>query len=61
MSPFDEGVAAAQTGMSKDDNPYEPGTGAHSDWNAGYKSAVEADEAMELDDDTNRGLHEKDP
>jgi hypothetical protein len=49
MTPFDEGVAAARTGMSKDDNPYRPGTEAHSDWNAGYKSAAEAAEATEPD------------
>ena len=49
MSPFDQGVAAAQTGMSKDDNPYQWGTAAYSDWNAGYESVVEADEATKLD------------
>lgn len=53
MSAFDEGVAAATTGMRKDDNPYKPGTAAYSDWNAGYKSAIDADEATELDDDPN--------
>ena len=26
MSPFDEGVAAAETGMQMDANLYEPGT-----------------------------------
>jgi hypothetical protein len=51
MSPFDQGVVAAETGMSKDDNPYQPGTGAYSDWNAGYESVVEADEATKLDDE----------
>jgi hypothetical protein len=49
MSPFDQGVVAAETGMSKDDNPYQPGTSAYSDWNAGYESVVEADEATRLD------------
>ena len=53
MSPFDEGLAAAQTGMRKDDNPYKPGTTEHSDWIAGYQSAVDVDEATELDDDPN--------
>ncbi len=51
MSPFDEGVVAAETGMSKDDNPYRPGTDAHSDWNAGYEAAVEANEANKLDNE----------
>jgi hypothetical protein len=51
MSPFDEGVVAAETGMSKDDNPYPKGTAAHSDWDAGFASCVEADEATELDHD----------
>ena len=51
MSPFEEGVMAAQTGMSKDDNPYQLGTSAYSDWNAGYESVVEADEATKLDDE----------
>jgi hypothetical protein len=51
MSPFDEGVVAAETGMSKDDNPYRPGTDAHSDWNAGYEASVEANEANKLDDE----------
>ena len=61
MSPFDEGLAAATTGMGKDSNPYERGTSAYSDWNAGYASAVEADEATELDDDPNhRGPYSKD-
>jgi hypothetical protein len=49
MSPFDQGVMAAETGMSRDDNPYKPGTDAYSDWNAGYDSAIEADEATEPD------------
>jgi hypothetical protein len=47
--PFEEGVAAAETGMSKDDNPYAPDTSAHSDWQAGYESATDAHEATELD------------
>jgi hypothetical protein len=51
MSAFDEGVVAAETGMSKDDNPYTPGTASHSDWDAGFASCVEADEATELDHD----------
>ena len=51
MSPFDRGVAAAETGMSKDDNPYREGTTAYSDWNAGYPAVVEADEAIELEHD----------
>ena len=51
MSPFDEGVVAAETGMSKDDNPYQKGTAAHSDWDAGFASCKEADEATELDHD----------
>ena len=51
MSPFDRGVAAAEMGMSKDDNPYQKGTTAYSDWNAGYAAAVEADEAIELEHD----------
>jgi hypothetical protein len=42
---------SAETGMSRDDNPYKPGTAAHSDWNGGYDSAREADEATELDHD----------
>jgi hypothetical protein len=50
MSPFDRGVMAAETGMSKDDNPYRPGTSAYSDWNAGYETAVEANEATQPDD-----------
>jgi hypothetical protein len=49
MSAFDEGVVAAETGMRKDDNPYEKATQAHSDWDAGYDSAVEAHRATELD------------
>jgi hypothetical protein len=49
MKPFDEGVVAAETGMSRDDNPHKPGTAARSDWNAGYDSAVEAHRATELD------------
>ena len=51
VSPFDEGVMAAETGMSKDDNPYKPGTSAYSDWNAGYEFATDADEATELDNE----------
>jgi ribosome modulation factor len=49
MSPFDKGVLAAETGMSRDDNPYQRGTQAYSDWNAGYDSAVDAREATKLD------------
>lgn len=49
ISPFDDGVAAAETGMSKEDNPYQQGTAAWSDWNAGHDTASEAHEATELD------------
>jgi hypothetical protein len=49
MSPFEQGVMAAETGMSRDDNPYERGTLQHSDWNAGYDTGVDADEATKLD------------
>jgi hypothetical protein len=51
MSPYDQGVVAAKTGMHKDNNPYKTGTDAHSDWNAGFESALEADKAITLDDD----------
>ena len=51
MNPFDEGVMAAETGMSRDDNHYPPTSAAHSDWNAGYQSAVEAHDATMTDDD----------
>ncbi|WP_157813696.1 ribosome modulation factor [Sinorhizobium meliloti] len=51
FTPFDEGVTAAETGMSKEDNPYQPGTPQHSDWDAGYDAAMEADEATKLDDE----------
>lgn len=51
MAPFEEGVMAAEMGMSKDDNPYKPGTAQYSDWNAGYDSATEAHEATEADDE----------
>ena len=51
MSPFDEGVAAARTRMSRDDNPYDKDSAAYSDWNAGYDSAVEAHDATESDID----------
>jgi hypothetical protein len=54
MSPFDEGVLAAETGMARDDNPYKPGTDAHSDWNAGYDAAVDADEATRPDESSSR-------
>lgn len=51
MSPFDEGVAAARTRMAEEDNPYPKDTLAHSDWAAGYRSAVEAHDATDTDDD----------
>ena len=51
MAAFEEGVMAAEVGMSKDDNPYKPGTAEYSDWNAGYESAMEAHDATELDDE----------
>ena len=51
MSPFDEGVVAAETGRPKEDNPYAKGTAAHSDWNAGYAAATEAHDATKLDDE----------
>lgn len=61
MSPFDEGVAAATAGKRRDDNPHKPGTAAHSDWDAGYASGRDADEATELDDDPNhRGPYAED-
>ena len=51
MAAFEEGVMAAEMGMSKDDNPYKPGTAEYSDWDAGYESAMEAHDATELDDE----------
>jgi len=51
MSPFDAGVLAAETGMGRDQNPHKRGTAAHSDWNAGYDSGKEADDATKLDHD----------
>ena len=51
MSPFDEGVLAAETAMSRDQNPYKRGTAAYSDWNAGYDFGKDADEATKLDHD----------
>jgi hypothetical protein len=51
MSPFDAGVLAAETGMSRDQNPHKRGTSAYSDWNAGYDSGKEADDATKLDHD----------
>jgi|SwirhirootsSR3_FD_contig_51_4147230_length_538_multi_1_in_0_out_0_2 hypothetical protein len=49
MPAFDEGVIAAGTGMSLDDNPYKLGTDAHSDWQAGYLSEKDAEEATRPD------------
>ena len=61
MPPFDEGVAAATAGMRRDDNPYEKGTAAYSDWNAGYACGHDAEEATGLDDDPNhRGPYSDD-
>ena len=51
VSPFDEGVMAAETGMTKENTPYISSTTANSDWNAGYEFAVEAHEATELDNE----------
>ena len=51
MTPFDEGVVAAQTRMSKDDNPHPKGSPAPSDWEAGYNSAVEAHDATRADNE----------
>ena len=36
------------------DNPYQRGTEAYGDWNAGYEAAVEVDECLELDFDWDR-------
>ena len=36
---------AAETGMSVEDNPYPHGGNAHSDWQAGYLAAKDAEEA----------------
>ena len=51
MTPYNRGVAAARMGMEKDDNPHPRGTAAHAEWNDGYNSLVELNEAMELDFD----------
>ena len=51
MTPYSRGVAAARMGMEKDDSPHPRGTTAHSEWNDGYDSFVELNEAMELDFD----------
>ena len=48
-TPFEKGVFAARMGMEKDDNPYSSTSHAFSDWEAGYESAAEADEACDLD------------
>lgn len=50
-TPFEQGVMAAETGMSRDDNPYKRGTADHSDWNAGFDAAKEADEAVRPDNE----------
>ncbi len=52
MSPFDEGVMAAETGMTREDNPYAKGSADHSDWNAGFDTAIEAKEAGDIDEDS---------
>ncbi|MBX7201390.1 MAG: hypothetical protein K1X51_18645 [Rhodospirillaceae bacterium] len=49
MNPFDEGVVAAETGMAREDNPYPKGTAAHSDWDAGFQSEVDALDATDLE------------
>jgi hypothetical protein len=46
---FQRGVFAARMGMERDDNPYPLGTHAFSEWNDGYVSSVEVDQAMDLD------------
>ena len=42
--PFEMGVAAARSRMSRDTNPFKPKTDAYSDWNAGYEAYKDADE-----------------
>ena len=51
MPAYEKGALAARMGMERGDNPYPRGTTAYSDWNDGYDSSVEVDEAMELDCD----------
>jgi ribosome modulation factor len=48
IEPYDRGVIAARTGMSKDSNPYRPGTNEFSDWLAGFEAYVDADDAVEI-------------
>ena len=37
MSPFDEGVMAAASGLEEADNPYTQGTAAHAQWEQGFR------------------------
>lgn len=48
-APFDEGKLAAETGLDRDQNPYERGSAEYSDWIAGYDAAKEAEDATRLD------------
>jgi hypothetical protein len=46
IGPYDEGVIAATSGMSEDDNPYAEGTDAHREWHTGYvDGARDSDES----------------
>lgn len=49
--PFEMGVAAARSKMSRDANPFEPKTDAYSDWNAGYEAFKDADDDVRPDAD----------
>jgi hypothetical protein len=46
-APFDQGVVAARTGLGRDANPFEAKSDDCSDWNAGYETFKDADEAVE--------------
>lgn len=50
-TPFDKGMRAANCNAEKADNPYPDATNAHSDWDAGFETAMDSREAAQLDGD----------
>ena len=49
--PFRRRRAGRRDRHERDQNPHKRGTTAYSDWNAGYDSGKEADDATKLDHD----------
>lgn len=57
LTPFQEGVIAAKSGISESHNPHPPGTDHHQLWREGYEAA----QAVQVVEERGSGVQQKIP